>query len=346
LLDGALWLSGSDGLRRARRGAGPTGAEPSPAFDDFGKLREANAPASNLVSALAHDGEGNLWIGSFRNGIDIFNPSGRKLSHLDAAREINALVFDQQNGAMLAATSEGVLRFDAARRVERLTTGEGLASDSVAHLALEQQSRTNQPVSHKATPARASQIYVATSRGLSFGARGRLRTLTTVQGLPGNSINTVLAAGDDSAYAGTLNGLAQIVAGKVVRVFNDTNSNLKHNWVTALCRTDSRLFIGTYGGGLFELMSSGELRSFATETGQAFVNPNAMWCDDERVYAGTLEGVRVFELRTQKWTRLNDELPAPVVLSIEGRDGVLYIGTTGGIARLERSFWRQPPEGE
>ncbi len=107
-------------------------------------------------------------------------------------------------------------------------------------------------------------------------------------------------------------------AGRVVRVFKDSNSKLTHNWVTALCAAGARLFVGTYGGGVFELMPSSELQPFAAEIGALVVNPNAMWSDGERLFVGTLDGAWVFDLSSQNWTHLKDELPARTVLSITG----------------------------
>ena len=60
---------------------------------------------------------------------------------------------------------------------------------------------------------------------------------------------------------------------------------------------------------------------------------------DERLYVGTLDGALVLDLRTQKWTRLRDELPMPTVLSVAGRGGQIYFGTTGGLARFDTSFF-------
>ena len=128
--------------------------------------------------------------------------------------------------------------------------------------------------------------------------------------------------------------------GRVVRVFNDTNSNLTHNWVTALCKVGSRLFAGTYGGGVFELTPAGELHSFAQEAGRSVVNPNAMWTDGARLYAGTLDGVWIFDLRSQKWTHVTEELPSRTVLSITGDEKYIYFGTASGIARIARDYWR------
>lgn len=47
----------------------------------------------NFVSALAFDRNENLWVGSFRNGIDVFGENGRKIKHLESEslREINFL---------------------------------------------------------------------------------------------------------------------------------------------------------------------------------------------------------------------------------------------------------------
>jgi len=172
---------------------------------------------------------------------------------------------------------------------------------------------------------------------LSLVAQGHARVLTTVQGLPSNSVYSVLPF-DGRVYAGTLGGFAEISSGRVARVFKDSNSALKVNWVTALCGAAGRVFVGTYGGGVFELLPSGDLRAFG-ETARAFVNQNAIWSDEERLYVGTLDGALVFDLQTQKWTRVRDELPSATVLSVAGRSDQIYFGTTAGLARFDKKFF-------
>ena len=44
-------------------------------------------------------------------------------------------------------------------------------------------------------------------------------------------------------------------------------------------------------------------------------------------------------LRSQKWSRVREELPMPTVMSVAGRDGQVYFGTTGGLARFDTSFF-------
>jgi len=312
-LDGALWLLSNDGVHRSN----PSDLR----FGRWGDTRQSLT--SNLISALSVDAQGRLWAGTFRNGIDVLGPPGSLVAHIESesVREINSLVEDAASQKMIAASSAGLSSFDTnLHTTEHLSAADGLLSNSimqVAHL------NDNKPA-----------LAFATSKGLSLGVQGKFRGVTTVQGLPSNSLYAVLSWGR-KLYVGTLGGLAVLEDGRVSRVFKDTNSKLTQNWVTALCAVGPRLFLGTYGGGVFELTASGDLRAFA-ETGRAVVNPNAMWSDGSRLYAGTLDGTLVLDLNSQEWTRLTGEMPARTVLSITGDEKYLYFGTTAGIARMGR----------
>lgn len=318
-VDKYLWLLSEEGLYRSNG---------ENAFVAWGQSDRNRTLTTNLVSALAIDSQARVWAGNFRRGIDVLSSQGTQLAHLESEtnREINSLTKDQTSNGILAASSGGLLRFDASlRNTEQWSTKDGLLSNAVLQVAYWDVDGAN-------------TLACATSKGLSLGARGKLHGLTTVQGLPSNSLYTVLVQGRKT-YVGTLGGLAVIEDGRVSRVFKDTNSKLTTNWVTALAAVGNRIFVGTYGGGLFELTASGELRSFAPEVGRVVVNPNAMWSDGSRLFVGTLDGALVFEPVSQQWTRVKNELPSRNVMSITGSDNYVYFGTTGGIARIERSYW-------
>ena len=100
-----------------------------------------------------------------------------------------------------------------------------------------------------------------------------------------------------------------------------------------------RIFIGTYGGGLFELLPSGEIHSFENETGKFVVNPNAMFSDGTRLYIGTLADLKILDLRTQEWKTIKQILPSETVMSIVGEAENIYFGTTNGIAIIEKSYF-------
>ena len=323
-LDRDLWLLSNDGVQRAV-------ARQSEAirFSRWGEVRQSLT--SNLISALSIDSQGRLWAGTFRNGIDVLAPSGAAAAHVESesVREINSLVADAASKKMLVASSAGLLSLDTnLGTTEHLSATDGLLSNSIMQ------------VTQFSDPNSRSMLVLATSKGLSLGVKGKFRAVTTVQGLPSNSLYSVL---DHSGklYVATLGGLAVLQDGRVYRVFKDTNSKLSPNWVTALCAVGPRIFLGTYGGGVFELTASGELRSFSAETGRAVVNPNAMWSDGARLYVGTLEGALVFDLNSQEWTRLSSEMPSRMVLTITGDGKYVYFGTTAGIARIDHRYWTQ-----
>jgi len=324
-LDNSLWLLSEEGLYRSD-------LDHADAFVAWGQPDRNRTLTSNLVSALTIDSQARVWAGNFRRGIDVLSSQGTQLAHMESEtnREINSLSKDQST--ILAASSAGLLRFDSKlRNTEQWSTKDGLLSNAVLQVARWDVDGEN---------TRNPLLAFATSKGLSLGARGKLRGLTTVQGLPSNSLYAVLVQGRKT-YVGTLGGLAVVEDGRVSQVFKDTNSKLTTNWVTALCAVGPRIFVGTYGGGLFELNGSGDLRSFASEIGRAVVNPNAMWSDGSRLFVGTLDGALVFEPSSQQWTQVKSELPSRNVLSITGSNDYVYFGTTGGIARIESSYWNR-----
>jgi len=324
-LEHDLWLLSDDGVHRA-------GESDSSEirFSRWGEIRQSLS--SNVISALSVDSQGRLWAGTFRNGIDVLGPSGAPVAHVqsESVREINSLVEDAASRKMLAASSAGLLSFDTnLAATEQVSTADGLLSNSIMQVA-----RFDDANKHSDRP----MLVLATNKGLSLGVQGKFRGVTTVQGLPSNSLYAVLSHAG-KLYVATLGGLAVVEDGRVARVFKDTNSKLAPNWVTALCAVGPRLFLGTYGGGVFELTASAELRPLSQESGRAVVNPNAMWSDGSRLYVGTLEGALVFDLNSQQLVRLSSEMPSRAVLSVTGDEKYVYFGTTAGIARIGHRYF-------
>jgi ligand-binding sensor domain-containing protein len=335
IIDDRLWLLSSRGIWQAQEDAF-TEKRAQLSLTRFGQTGESQALTSNVINALALDRDGKFWAGNFRRGIDVLSTEGKRLVHLEseAIREVNFLLPESGAGSsVLAATSQGIVRFDDQLRGTSTSKAEGLPSNSVMHLALAESTTSSATKS----PDNTGGLVLATGCGLAINQQGRWRALTNVQGLPSDQVYTTLLF-KRSLFVGTLGGLAEVDAGRVVRVFKDSNSKLTHNWVTALCAAGERLFIGTYGGGVFELAASNDLHGFTEEIGTPVVNPNAMWSDGELLFVGTLDGAWVFDLHLQKWTHLKDELPSRTVLSITGDARFVYFGTTNGIARVDKSY--------
>jgi ligand-binding sensor domain-containing protein len=304
--DERLFLLGKDGIFSLNENK----------FEAFGD-RENKTLTDNFVSATAIDGRGNLWAGTFRRGIDVLAANGKLLTHLETEgiREVNYLQINSEG--VSAATTQGLFQIKADFTYTAFDKTRGLPTNAITHL---------------------SEGVIATARGLVYTGEKTPRILSAANRLPNNSVYTTLNIGE-TLYAGTLSGLAQIENKKVVRVWQDSNSNLATNWVTALVSANERIFVGTYGGGIFELLPSGEVRSFADEIGKFVVNPNALAADEKRLYIGTLEGAKVLDLQTQKWTNVKKVLPSETVMSIAADEETVYFGTASGIAAIRKSYF-------
>ncbi len=294
---------------------------------EFLKVSAENELTDNTVSALTIDQDNRVWVGTFRNGIDVFSASGGKLKHLESetVREINSLTPTTESNHIFASTSAGAIDLDENFNATIVPINADLPSHSVSYFSLFQNDKKQFTA-------------ISTAKGLYFEDKNSRRIFSTINGLPGNSIFSTLFV-NNSLYVATISGLAQIENGKVVHIFKTSNSELKNNWISALCSVNDRIFIGTYGGGIFELLPAGEIRSFESETGKNFVNPNAMFFDGERLFVGTLDGVWWLDPATQKWSRIFDVLPSETVLAITGNRENIYFGTTNGIARINKNYW-------
>jgi ligand-binding sensor domain-containing protein len=268
---------------------------------------ENNLLTDNFVNTIAFDKNGNLFAGTFRCGVDVFTPEGKKVKHIEDnnIREINSLQL--QNEEIVAGTSKGLWR------IKQDFSAENIADGSITHFSADA---------------------IATSKGLKIGEK----LLTNVNGLPSAGTYTTLKIGK-TLYVGTLGGLAEIQANKVVKTWTDANSKLTNNWITSLWLANDRIFIGTYGGGILELLPSGELHDFSSEIGKFVVNQNAIYGDKERLFAGTLNGVKVLKFDTNKWITIKDILPAEAVFSIAENNGSVYFATTNGIAKVDKTYF-------
>lgn len=284
---------------------------------------------SGHVTSLALDAAaGRLWVGTFERGLDILDPdTGDLLRHVqdETVREINHLCATARLAPMLAATSGGLVAFDAAGRVVRRYDAKSAAliGDAVAHV---------RPLDGGGD---ARALAVATAKGLTVWRDGVGRSLTAFHGLPSNYLYCCESF-NGKLYVGTLGGLAELDGLRVVRTWRTDNSDLPANWINALLAVEDTLYVGTYGGGVCALRPAGDMLRFP-ETKGVEVNLNALATDGDRLYVGTLDrGLLVYDLRRSRWYVWRDGLPSANVTALAVRTDAVFVGTSGGVARIEK----------
>jgi hypothetical protein len=216
------------------------------------------------VTALLRAADGDLWIGTFEDGLVRRDAAGEEQAPPLEGRErfVNALA--EHDGLVWAGTQGGLLAFDADRRVLSLLAGEGVTALVRARGAL----------------------YAGTARGLHrVGVDGALRVEAT--GPAGEPLRvTALAAAGGLLWIGTASGaytlpLAAVEAPLLQRtarwhplVFGEPGAET--NVVTALAPLGGGVVAGTDDGGVVRLDASGEVAALRFADARANeVNPGA-----------------------------------------------------------------------
>ena len=271
------------------------------------------------ISALAVEPDGTLWVGYFDRGLDVIEPGG-PTRHLESENLfcINRIVQHPKQNATAVATANGLVLFDARRRLRSVLGREdGLIANHVTDVLLHDEGMT-----------------VATPAGLTLVDGGGLRSVYAFHGLVNNHAYT-LAEADDQLLVGTLGGLSMLRDGAVQASFTTANSDLRHNWITAAERVGTEWFIGTYGAGVVRQDSSGQWHSFPGLPRALEINPNALLVTAGYVYAGTLgEGLYIYDRATTRWNRHITGLPSMNVTALAAHDGFVYVGTDNGLVRM------------
>lgn len=233
------------------------------------------------VPSLAEDAAGNLWIGTVNNGLFRLSPAG--VEHFTSRRElpnnrIPALFVDREDSVWVG-TNAGLMRLSDAP-FTTWNSDQGMSDDYVRALAL----------------APDGGIWIGTGRGLNLWQGNEIKAqYSRADGLPGDSILSLLPARDGSLLVGTdTNGVLRLRNGKVIEQHDNAHGMPGSNQVRALADD---------GAGT--------------------------------VWIGTTRGlVRLRDKQYRLFDRAQG-LPRDFIIALhQTRDGALWVGTSNGAARI------------
>ncbi len=272
------------------------------------------------VSALAADNAGHLWIGYFDRGLDVITPDASHATHMEDEHLfcINRIFPNPRTGGVDVATANGLVRFDQSGKPQQvLTRADGLIAEDVTDVV-----------------AYGDGVALATPAGLTFLDSTGARSMYAFQGLVNNHVYALAAFGDQ-LMAGTLGGISILDKGNVAANYTTANSNLKHNWITAVVSVKPEWMVGTYGAGVLGLDRSGHFHTFDIGSGNFEVNPNAMLVTPGFVLVGSLgNGLYLYDRPSGRWSVIEQGLPSLNVTALASANGYIYIGTDNGLVRI------------
>ena len=156
------------------------------------------------------------------------------------------------------------------------------------------------------------------------------------QGLPQNTVLSILQTRDGYLWVGTKGGVARFDGVRFTTLDDRDTTRLRENEVWALVEDgEGALWIGTYGGGVSRLQG-GRFTVLTTRDGLVNDYVAALARDAEgSVWIGTDGGVSRFKQGRFRNFTVADGLSHDAVRSLYAdRDGGLWVGTRGGLNRI------------
>jgi len=277
---------------------------------------KADGPPSNDITTMERF-QGKLWTGTFDKGLASFD--GERWRHYTVADGLASDMINHMAATdeyLWIATMKGAVRFDG-KDFKKFTEKQGLASDHVLAVAV---------WNHRTA--------FATARGITVLENGKMTSYGPEQGLPSGHVYT-LATHDDRLYAGTLLGVAGF-DGKFFTTYNFEKGQVPDNWINAMAGFKDKMWVGTYDAGLASLGPEEEklyLPEDHIEYG--WVNPNAMYAEDDALWIGLTNGGLLF-YDGKGFVRMTREhgLPGNDVTAFKRSGGELAVSTRTGLAFL------------
>jgi len=341
----ALWLGGQRQLIRIREGRAER-FDAASGFPEDGFWSLAETPSGG--------GESALWVGMSGGGLVRWKRDGwtsfdapRFLKDSSVYALLETLEPDGRTAIWVGTNRGGVMRLLGSERT-RFSGRRTLGSDSVLSL-LETRSA-----------ASGRTVWVGTTAGLAVLRGDRWSLYSTLDGLPGATVNTLIASpgvdGESSLWVGTGDGLGRFEKGRIRNVTEEMG--LPDPRVNTLLETESKdggrvLWIGTERG--LARREGGKTAIITTREGlpaDAVLSLiEARERGGRRLFVGTRGGVARLDLDVPAatfatfTTQTTPALPNNTVYQVrQDRDQRLYLCTNKGVARLTpRAPTREDP---
>jgi hypothetical protein len=278
---------------------------------------------SDDVRAIAIDGQGNKWIGTYGGGLakfdgvnwTVYNTSNSGLPDND----VYAIAIDGEENKWIGTWGGGLAKFDGVNWTVYNTSNSGLPSNFVYAIAID-------GVGNK---------WIGTGGGLAkFDGVNWTVYNTSNSGLPDNWVYAIAIDGEENKWIGTWGGGLAKFDGVNWTVYNTSNSGLPDNYVRAIAiDRQGNKWIGTDGGGLAKFDGVNWTVYNRSNSGLPYDYVLAIAIDGQgNKWIGTKGGLAKFY--GVKWTvyyTANSGLPDNYVrsIAIDGQ-GNKWIGTWGG----------------
>ena len=297
-------------------------------------LHRANGLAHDLVSSIAEDHEGNVWISSDGGGLSMLRRRAVFMIHppdMWQHRPIWSVSPSLDGGLWIGTEGAGVYKMKGAEFTQLSATNSPTAKD--VRTAVEDSS---------------GRLWVGTQgASLLVSDKDQLRPLTHAEAgvtLP-PLFYAICPSRDGTLWLGSNNGLLRYQRGQCSRL----GSELYRSEVRCITETpDGALWLGMRGGGIARYQD-GRFTQFLRPQGLPYEYAWALYGDASgSLWIGT-PGSGLIRWRDGQFRRVTSRqgLPSDYICSIQAdSQGCLWLGSYAGILRVARSELEQCAEAQ
>ncbi|MBV9035868.1 MAG: hypothetical protein JO182_15370 [Acidobacteriaceae bacterium] len=321
--EGSLWIgTAGHGLTCLKQGL-------------FTTLTKRDGLVSNTILPVLEDSEGTLWIGSDQGLTKWKNNHATSITTKEGLPHnlVSSLAQDR-DGAIWVGTRHGLARIKNSK-VTTFTAESGLPSDFILCAYVD----------------RTGDVWIGTRAGLSRFDGQKFTTYTTKDGLSNNFVRCLEEDANGTLWIGTFGGGLNSFAGGQFHIYT-TRNGLSSNVINAIYSDkDGTLWLATNNGGL-NRFKAGKINTFSAST-EMYQDSIFQILEGSKGYFWLTSNKGVFRYSKKQ---LNDfaEGRAHQISSarydtldgmgsrecnggfqpagFKGKDGRLYIPTTGGLA--------------
>lgn len=301
---------------------------PAPGLKRIDRLGKSDGLPDEIVSSLLPDRSGNIWIGMYDKGLCRYDIGTRTLGFFTPDwpfGQVTGLAFFGSTEIWAATTQNGLARLTI-----------DMSTQTVSGMYALPETHT---LRHEKVQAlfkdREGLLWVLNHKGELFSANTRIALLD----MPENDVQAVWVDQHTfRVWLGTPKGLFLMENGQYRTVLPGVQ-NVLSLWQAP----DGRLWVGTFGNGVFELDANGNvIRHFSEGDGLTNGSVLSITGDAHRVWLATLGGVTEMSLQDFSIKTYIQELGTGYVYKVlADSKGRVWFGTDGnGLVVLEHGVFR------
>ena len=177
------------------------------------------------------------------------------------------------------------------------------------------------------------RLWIGTNdRGIAVYDQGQFSFLTKEEGLPANSIRTLVATGEGTVYAGT--------TGKLARIDEEYNISIPEeslNCVTSLAVNEAGLILGVDNNGQLFVMEGDQVLLRQSGAGERLVY-YTVYADGDTFYIGTTSGLLLLAEYDDGQLYIRERISASSISNItqicQDQNGVIWLCGDSGLGYL------------